>query len=180
MKYKSNFLLFAIFSTFLYGCANVTAIPVNSNSEVSGIRIYDVKPLLVISGSNTSLIMVPNYNRAYALSFSSFLAKHDFEADFQNGFISKIKSNQDTTAIAEALIELVQEAAKSGNPIGEAFSGKADGGTVNRFGVYDIVFSDDGDLIGLRPLVTDSSLIKVPNSVRSSVAPVVGETKDLN
>ena len=145
----------------LPACANVTAVPVKGNSPVAGIRIYEVKPLLVVSGDSVSLLMVPNYNRAYALRFSTFLAKHDFEAEFQNGFLTKLKSNQDTTAVAVALIQLIEEAVKSGNPIGDAFSGKA-GGSGNRFGVYDIVFDNDGNITGLRPLVSDATLLKVP------------------
>lgn len=163
------------------GCANVTAIPVKPGSNVSGIRIYDVKPLLVVTGANVSLLMVPNYNRAYALRFSAFLAKHDFETEFQNGFLAKLQSNQDTTAVPIALINLVQEAVKIGRPIGTAFSGQADGGSGNRFGVYDIVFDEEGNLLGLRPLVSDSTLLKVPSVAMLSVPPPVNDKPvDLN
>ena len=64
----------------LCACANVRAIPVEPGSKVEGIRIYDVKPLLVVSSTSVNLLMVPNYNRAYALQFSTFVAKHYFYA----------------------------------------------------------------------------------------------------
>lgn len=153
----------------LAGCANVSAVPVKPNSPVAGIRIYDVKPLLVVSGDNVSLLMVPNYNRAYALKFSTFLAKNDFEATFQNGFLASIKSHQDTTAVALALIKLVEETAKLGGG-GKAFADTA-GGSGNRFGIYDIVFDHDGNIIGLQPLVSDRTLMKVPTSGSVVVPP---------
>lgn len=143
------------------GCANVTAVPVKPGSPVAGIRIYDVKPLLVVSGDNVSLLMVPNYNRAYALKFSTFLAKHDFEATFQNGFLTNVISHQDTTAVALALVQLITEVAKSGPMKGKTFAETA-GGSGNRFGVYDIVFDRDGNIIGLQPLVSDRTLMKMP------------------
>ena len=55
------------------GCAYVTAQPVRPGERISGIRIYDVKPLLVVSGENVTIQMVPNYNRAYALRFGGAL-----------------------------------------------------------------------------------------------------------
>jgi len=159
------------------GCAYVSAIPVDPDSNISGIRIYDVKPLLVVSGTSVDVVLVPNYNRAYALRFGSFLAKHDFEADFQNGFISKVHSNQDTTSVALALVNIIHEAIKTGNPIRDAFSAKADGGSVNRFGVYDIIFDNDGNLIELRPLISDRTLIRTPANSTMSAPPPVNEKK---
>lgn len=165
---KPIVLVCSLLPCVLSSCANVSAIPVEPGSKVQGIRIYDVKPLLVVTGTSVTLLMVPNYNRAYAVQFSTFLAKHDFEADFSNGFMTKIHSNQDTTAVATALINVVQEAIKTGNPIGDAFSGKTAGGAEERFGVYDIVFDNHGNLIGLRPLLDKATLIKVPaSSVRA-------------
>lgn len=162
----------------LSGCANVSAVPVKPNSPVAGIRIYDVKPLLVVSGTEVSLLMVPNYNRAYALKFSTFLAKHDFEATFQNGFLASVKSNQDTTAVALALIKLVEETAKAGVFGGGKAFADTGGGTGNRFGVYDIVFDDNGDIAGLRPLVSDKTLMKVPTSTAAIVPPDVSGSRD--
>ncbi|WP_164135272.1 hypothetical protein, partial [Stenotrophomonas maltophilia] len=65
-----------------------------------------MKPLLVVSGAQVSVALVPNANRAYALQFNSFLAKHEVTAEFANGFLSKLTSNQDTTALAIALVQL--------------------------------------------------------------------------
>lgn len=152
------------------GCANVSAVPVKPGSPVAGIRYYDVKPLLVVSGESVTPIIVPNYNRGYALKFSTFLAKHDFEATFQSGFLTTIKSHQDTTALPIALVELVKAAVSSGNQIGDAFANKA-GGTGDRFGIYDIVFDDEGNIVGLKQLLVDTTLMKVPPAGGTTAPP---------
>src|SRR4051794_14956317 len=99
--------LAAAFACLLPGCAYVSAVPVPPGSQAEGIRIYDVKPLLVVAGNQVSVVLVPNYNRAYALRFGSFLAKHDFAATLDGGILSKVSSNQDTTTVAVALVNLV-------------------------------------------------------------------------
>jgi hypothetical protein len=140
------------------GCAYVTAQPVKPGDRINGIRIYDVKPLLVVTGETVSLQYVPNYNRAYALRFGAFLAKNDFQAQMSNGLLTSVHANMDTTAIIELLKAL---AAK----IPEGFSGAgtpaAKGGIKDRFQVYEIVFDDDGNLVGLRPLLLESQLLRV-------------------
>lgn len=145
----------------LGGCAYVTAIPVQPGSSESGIRIYDVKPLLVIAPSNVSVVIVPNYNRAYALRFGSFLAKHDFTADLQNGMIAHLESKQDTTAVPIAILNLITEAAKAAGSLGKAFAADAQtsGG---RLQVFDIIFDTSGNLVELKPLISASSLIDIP------------------
>ena len=95
---------------------------------------------------------------AYALRFGAFLAKNDFQAQMSNGLLTSVHANMDTTAIIELLKAL---AAK----IPEGFSGAgtpaAKGGIKDRFQVYEIVFDDDGNLIGLRPLLLESQLLRV-------------------
>ena len=73
--------------------------------RINGIRIYDVKPLLVVSGTNVTLQYVPNYNRAYALRFGAFLAKNDFDASIANGLLTKVNANMDSTEFIKVLGE---------------------------------------------------------------------------
>ena len=101
------------------GCAYVTAQPVKPGDSINGIRIYDVKPLLVVSGENVTIQYVPNYNRAYALRFGAFLAKNDFEASISNGILTTVKANMDSTDFIEVLTALIE---KIPGP-GEGFSG---------------------------------------------------------
>ena len=91
------------------GCAYVTAQPVKPGDRINGIRIYDVKPLLVVSGDNVDAPDVPNYNRAYALRFGAFLAKNDFQAEIGNGLLTSVHANMDSTAFIELLKVLAEK-----------------------------------------------------------------------
>lgn len=141
------------------GCAYVTAQPVKPGDRINGIRIYDVKPLLVVSGANVTIQMVPNYNRAYALRFGAFLAKNHFQASIANGLLTTVDANMDSTAFIDLLKVLAEK-------IPEGFSGpeaaQTPGGIEDRFQVYDIVFDDEGNLTELKPLlVSRHSLLPV-------------------
>ena len=150
--------LAVVLSTAGSGCAYVTAQPVKPGDRINGIRIYDVKPLLVVSGDNVTIQMVPNYNRAYALRFGAFLAKNHFQAAISNGLLTTVNANMDSTGIIELLKVLAEK-------IPEGFSGPAapatPGGLKDRFQVYDIVFDDDGNLVGLKPLLIEHNLLRV-------------------
>jgi hypothetical protein len=156
------------------GCAYVTAQPVKPGDRINGIRVYDVKPLLVVTGETVKLELVPNYNRAYALRFGAFLAKNHFKANMTNGVLTGVDANMDTTALVEVLKTLADKI-----PVG--FSGTAGGagttgGIKNRFQVYEIVFDDDGNLIELRPLLTEPSLMGVTTSARATATGFSGNT----
>jgi hypothetical protein len=141
------------------GCAYVSAVPVKPGSKVSGIRIYDVKPLLIVNGQTTELAYVPNYNRAYALQFGAFLAKNDFNAKMANGLLTEVTANMDTTAFIGFLIKALDKAVPGTSVSGEGQA--AIGGVEDRFQVYDIVFDDDGNLIGLQPLIDQTELLRL-------------------
>lgn len=148
------------------GCAYVTAQPVKPGDRINGIRIYDVKPLLVVSGDNVTIQMVPNYNRAYALRFGAFLAKNDFDASISNGLLTKVTANMDSTEFIKVITALVEKL-----PTPKGFSGpnapETPGGIKDRFQVYDIVFDDDGNLIGLQPLLVAPNLLHVKTASRT-------------
>ena len=179
MSFRAGSLLVAALAVLAFagagsGCAYVTAQPVKPGDKINGIRIYDVKPLLVISGENVTLQFVPNYNRAYALRFGAFLAKNDFQAAVSNGILTSVHANMDSTAFIELLKVLAQK-------VPEGFSGQGGaatpGGIKDRFQVYDIVFDDAGNLVGLKPLLIEQNLLKVKTaSVQLIAAPPVTVT----
>ena len=138
------------------GCAYVTAVPVKPGDRISGVRVYDVRPLLVVSGENTEIKIVPNYNRAYAMQFGSFLAKNDFKMTLKDGMISQLDANLDTTEFIKLLTAIVDKLPAPGKSLSE--DTRVAGGVQDRFQVYDIVFDDDGNLVGLKPLIFTDEL----------------------
>lgn len=163
------------------GCAYVTAVPVKPGSNVSGIRIYDVKPILIVNGQTAQIEMVPNYNRAYALQFGAFLAKNDFQATINNGLISQVHANMDSTDFIKFLSDILKTV-NGGQGLSAPGQPNPAGGVENRFQVFDIVFDDQGNLVGLRPLVIQADLLHVKTSRVSqmSVPPPIVVPQDDN
>ena len=155
------------------GCAYVTAQPVKPGDRINGIRVYDVKPLLVVTGETVKLELVPNYNRAYALRFGAFLAKNHFKANMTNGVLTGVDAAMDTTALVEVLKTLADKI-----PVG--FSGAAGAGTTggikDRFQIYEIIFDYDGNLVGLKPLLAEHNLLRVRTSARATATGFSGST----
>ncbi len=143
------------------GCAYVTAQPVRPGDRINGIRIYDVKPLLVVTGDSVSIQTVPNYNRAYALRFGAFLAKNDFEASVNNGVLTTVKANMDSTEFIKVLTALIEKLPAPGTGFSGPAASASPGGIKDRFQGYDIVFDDDGNLVGLRPLLVTPNMLHV-------------------
>lgn len=166
-RYPTALLLAAL----LGGCAYVTAVPAPPGSSVSGIRIYDVKPLLIVNGENVTIELVPNYNRAYALQFGAFLAKNNFEASIANGQITNVKADMDSTEFIKVLTALIE---KLPGP-GQGFSGPGaktpSGGIQDRFQIYEILFDNSGNLSELRPLVSQADLLHVKTTRPTVIQP---------
>jgi hypothetical protein len=151
----------------LGACARSTAIPVDYNSSVPGFRVYDVKPILIVNGQQTSIELIPNYNKAYAMQFTAFLAKNEFVVDVERGFIKKLQGTLDSTKFIELLQDVVKQLPAL---TGKAMSGSAEGGVQDRFQVYEFVFADDGTLVGLKPLIDQRDLLRVRTSRPPSVS----------
>src|SRR6266851_1161398 len=83
----------------LGACAYATAVPVDYNSNKDGFRVYDVKPILIVTNAAITVQLIPNYNKAYAVQFGAFLARQEFGFEANMGFITKLTSVQDATAI---------------------------------------------------------------------------------
>lgn len=152
------------------GCAYVSSKPVASDSKEEGLRYYEPKPLLVVSGSQASVIFVPNYSKAYALRFGTFLAKHDLTAEFQSGMLSKITSNQDSTALSLAILATVNKALDTGKPIFSAFSDKSADAKAQKFQVFEILFDEQGNVSKLKALLVDEQMLNFPVVTNSGAA----------
>lgn len=167
-------ILAFLLTPLLGGCAYVTAIPVPPDSTIEGIRFYEVKPILIVNDQTVDIQMVPNYNRAYALRFGAFLSKHTMDVTFERGFIQKMKSEQDSTAFIALLTTLADKV-----PTLTSFSGAGTaGGATGRFGVFEFVFDEEGNLVGLRPLLRREDLIVLPalqTAKATSTTPQVGK-----
>lgn len=173
--YVFAWLAATVGTLFLDGCANVNAIPVtnaNSNS-VQGLRLPERKPLIVVSGSTTSVLWVCNYDRSVALQFSSFLAKHHFKANFDAcGSLSSVDSEMDNTAVPLALITFLQNLADKTLPSGGAVSASVNGSSGTgkmAFQIFDVRFGPTDD-ITLVPLVRYNDLLQISASAGTAAA----------
>lgn len=127
------------------GCAYVDVKSTKGRPQLSGLRVYAPKTLIVVNGTGVSSLVIPDCSKEYAIRFGSFLAKNDVTLEIENGMLSKLENNQDSTALPLKLLEAVSSAAAAGQSLGTAFSEKVDGGLVDRFGVYELS-CDDGTL----------------------------------
>ncbi|MCD2182106.1 hypothetical protein [Rhizobium sp. GN54] len=148
-------------------CANVTAIPVTERNAgtVQGIRLPERKPLIVVMGSNVSVMWVCNNDRSVALQFGAFLARHHFKTNFDScGALTSVDSEMDNTEIPLALISFFQKLAEDRLPAGAGASGEVVSSTASGrvpFQVFDVRFSPD-DNVSLVPLVHSSDLLLIP------------------
>jgi hypothetical protein len=159
-RYAYGFALLA--SLNVGGCAFTNVIPIDpADQRTPGVRYYDVKPLLVLSSSTDKgpvwdVAFIPNFSRPYAVQFGAFLAKNDVNIEFTaSGTLAKLGSNMDTTAA----IELLKLAAERVLPAAKADRAQPRTAQVTPPIVYEFVFSDRGDLVGLRKLGECSATI---------------------
>jgi hypothetical protein len=176
-KSKALTAVFLVQSLCVSGCAYVGAIPAPYGSKVSGIRVYDPKPILIVNGASVTIGIVPNYSRGYALQLGAFLAKNHAKITIDKGLVTAIDAEMDSTEFISFLKELLKKV-----PDAKALSGKSEstteGGIENRFQVFDFVFDNDGNLVSLRPLVAQSDLLTVKTSeVRPPVPSAVAVIK---
>jgi hypothetical protein len=187
-RYKAQVsALVAIASLGLSACAYVTAVPappdeyvdgVRVKSHVEGVRIPDCKPLIAVTGNAINVIWIKNPDKELALRFGTFLAKHEFGVEFTNQCLSKLTSNQDTTAVPIAFINLLSKALETGRPIGQAFSDKANDAVAGVIQLYDPVFDGNGTLLYLKPLIHKRDLQVIPQL--KAGAPQTAVTSQVN
>lgn len=152
-----------LFTAALGGCTSFTGTRVDLSRNPSeiphGILVQDEVPLLVISNGQASIVMVKSADRGSVLQFSAFLAKHDVELDFNaTGGLSKIISNQDSTALPLSLVDLAKTVAEK-LPAGLGLSKSESQSSAMQ--IYSIEFKD-GKIEKLVPLLKGDSAIFVP------------------
>lgn len=140
---KKSITVLAICGLLLNACAWVSVKPVKpTDTETNGFRYYDTKPLLVVTDTNTQVIFVPNYSRAYSLSFGAFMSKHDITLETKDGtFFTKIDDKQDPAEFLKGLVALGQDAIKAAGQAAKAASDPVAGKLV---ALYDFVFDANG------------------------------------
>ncbi|HEX8482763.1 MAG TPA: hypothetical protein VF650_12750 [Allosphingosinicella sp.] len=138
----------------LGACANFTAERVDLSGPPErlprGLIVHDQVPLLVVENGHASIIMVQSPDRGTAIRFSSFLAKHDLTLEFATtGGLSKVVSNQDSTAFPLKLLDLAKPLTDK-LPAAFGLSGAAAGAS-SSIQIYNIVF-EGGKIAALEPL----------------------------
>lgn len=139
----------------LVACTSFTARQVDISgppeSIPHGIIVPDQVPLLVIADGKPSILMVKSPDRGTAIRFKAFLAKNDTTIEFATtGGLSKIVSNQDSTAFPLKLLDLVKPLTDK-LPGAFGLSGTTDG-AASSVQLYNIIF-EDGKIVGLEPLL---------------------------
>jgi len=174
MTKKMQYLRTGLVAILVASCTTFTARQVDPRDpNVRGLLIPQRIPFLVIENGVVRIDMVNSPDRATAIEFGAFLAKHDVQVDFHdNGALKMVKSNQDSTAIPLKLLEVAGSLAEHLLPEGAGFSG-AEGRTATSTQVYRIVFRD-GNIDSLVPLFNQGNF--PPPQLRYETVPVTGGT----
>ena len=98
------------------GCAGIHTYPARSNKP-RGIRVYPQKVYLIVEGGASKLVSVPDVRNGYDIKPWAYLSKHDFTIKIEEGQLTELTSNQDTStalSLIQKVVELAAEAAKPG------------------------------------------------------------------
>ena len=97
----------ALAAGVLPGCAMVVTKPADLAREPDGVRVYPPKVcLLVDAGANNTVIAYfPDPARAYDVKPVTVLARHEFKIEVEEGRLTSLTSNQDTTFFLSLLRE---------------------------------------------------------------------------
>lgn len=145
-------IVILLFTAIISGCSITTAVPVKySDSKTEGFRIYDPKPLLVITDKQASIVFVPDYTRGYAVKFKAYLAKNKSKMVASNGAMTEINADIDSTGVLDLLSSLGQEALKQAKTL-SALGADVTGTISNKQGIYEFNFDVQGNFTGLTKL----------------------------
>jgi len=137
---------------FLSGCAYTTAKPVDfTDRDTKGFRVYEPRPLLVVTDKSTQVVFVPNFDRGYAVRFGAFLSKNDITLKTTEGALTEISSNIDTTAALTLFQTLGQTALQQVDKL-KALGATVEGKIPSMEGVFDFEFDAAGRFTGLKKL----------------------------
>ena len=132
------------------GCAATSAVPVPyADRATEGFRVYDPKPMLLVTSKSAQIVFIPNLDRGYAVRFWAFLAKNDITLKTTDGAMTELSSHLDTTAALTLLQTLGQEALKQVDKL-KALGGPVDGTIPGKEGLYEFQFNERGEFRGLK------------------------------
>lgn len=132
------------------GCAYTVASELEPHEPANGFKYYECKPLVVVSNAGVDIKYVPNPSKAYAVRFGTFLAKNKVVLKFRQGCgIESIESDQDSTAA----IGLIQSVLDKLAPNAVAPTKTGGSAAAVRIEIYDIVFDNNGNILGLKRLL---------------------------
>lgn len=145
---KITFVLVFALAAASIGCAYTTVKPATEGTR--GFRYYEAKPLLVVTDSSTSVVFIPNPDKAYAVRYIAFLSKHEITLKMKEGWwFEEVNDKTDPSEFVKGLISLGKEAIQAAVSAAKAASDPVDGKLV---GVYEFVFDGNGKLTKMKKL----------------------------
>jgi len=101
-RFASTMVVIAVASLALSGCAGLS----------TGVKVYPQKVYLFVDQTKnvSKILTLPDLKNSYLVQPWSFLSKHDFTIKIQEGQMTELTSNQDSSA-ALALLQKIVEVA---------------------------------------------------------------------
>ncbi len=153
-------LLILLLPSLISACAYTTSKPVEYASKEEGFRIYDPKPVLVITCQSVQIATLPDFTRGYAVNFDAVLAKNTSSVQVTEGQLTQASANLDDTAPLQLLQAWGEKALGSAQAL--AALGSPVSGTIpGMLGIWLIDYSPDGNIASLHP-ITPMSLMDKP------------------
>ena len=97
------------------GCAGINTYPARSH-EPRGIRVYPQKVYLLVGETTSRLVSVPDVRNGYDIKPWAYLSKHDFAIKIEEGQLTELTSNQDTSGVLSFIQKVVELAATAAEP----------------------------------------------------------------
>jgi len=124
----------------LSGCSTILSEKADLNKTSNGIRIFPPKIYFFVNNEQktTYIYILPDSTNAYDVKPLTILAKQELTLEINEGMISKLTANQDTTAFIELIkLAATKDAKQSSAPAAGALTQNSIGGT---FGLPDGIY----------------------------------------
>lgn len=116
---KKLFYCISAFISFLFiaGCARTVYTPVDPKDDNSdGFRFYQSSPYLLVytngkGGITTQILYIADPAKLVSAKPKNFLSKSDLSMEFENGVLTKSKSDIDATIVPSTIIKAAQSVA---------------------------------------------------------------------
>jgi hypothetical protein len=102
---------------FAAGCARTIYTPVDPNNDTGdGFRFYQSSPYLLVytngkGGITTQILYIADPAKLVSARPKNFLSKSDMTLEFENGVLTKSKTEVDATIVPSAIIKAAQSVA---------------------------------------------------------------------